>query len=329
MNEIDLVSRVRPEISEPDPDTMNTHRQALLDQAARERNAHYKRRTRLRRPKLAFGGAATALAACAAVIALVVGGVWPVGSGTGRPQATGPGSDNPGAMQRRVSLKVAQMLDRASHAADRQPSLTAQPQQWAYTEYVLNEPRWSRRHQMWRQVDGSDIYVRTHSGGKTVEHRRTIPAGRQPGPEFPPLTDPSYGDLQSLPTEPAKLQAVIYDQAREAVEASKQQVESGAATSVDQRVFTLVSRALPRCVPPNLEAALYQVLKTVPGIVVQPDVTDAIGRKGIGLTYEGPISMILIFDTDTYEFIGARIPTEKRATALIDTGIVDEAGVTP
>lgn len=323
-NELDAVARIRPEPAEPDPDTMRRHREALL-QRAQDQNVRRVHRGRFRVPKLALGGAATAVAVGIAVIALVAGGVFSGPDPAGSPQEPGEHQAD-----RAISLQAAAVLDKASQAARQQPAVPAQPAQWAYTKYVLKEPNWSETNQVWRQVDGSQTFVRTtRSNGTTHERYVGGPPDQQNGVYVPRLLSPSYAYLRDLPTDSEKLRQIVYHQARKAHKDIEQKY--GDRSTVDQRAFSIVSMAIAQFGGlAGVDAGLYQVLKTIPGIGVRPDITDAIGRHGIGITYDSrQISMILIFDTETYEFLGARLPAQDRSTALAESGIVDQAGQLP
>ena len=142
------------------------------------------------------------------------------------------------------------------------------------------------------------------------------------------LNDPTYRLLQTLPTSPQTLLAMIY------------RVERGHGPSPDQEAFVTIGDLLRDTIaPPKVAAALYRAAALIPGVTLVPHATDAIGRPGVAVARIGPgvdggIRDELIFSRTTLQLIGertviARTGTTTSATAIITRAFVDHRGQIP
>jgi hypothetical protein len=142
------------------------------------------------------------------------------------------------------------------------------------------------------------------------------------------LNDPTYRLLQSLPTNPHALLAMIY------------RIERGHGPGPDQEAFVTIGDLLRNTIaPPKVAAALYRAAALIPGVTLIPDATDAIGRHGVAVARIGPgvdggIRDELIFSRATLQLIGertviARTGTTTGATAIIARAFVDHRGQIP
>lgn len=75
-------------------------------------------------------------------------------------------------------------------------------------------------------------------------------------------------------------------------------------------------------VPPNVQAAIYRHLAQTPGMMVNPDAVNIDGRPAVGLgrIIEGYLSQELLFDKQTYQFIGERMVAIKDHVTHGDDG---------
>ncbi|MFI8356907.1 CU044_5270 family protein [Streptomyces cyaneofuscatus] len=165
---------------------------------------------------------------------------------------------------------------------------------------------------------GSDSPVNAHLGDTE---------GTAPG-----IARPTYRWMATLPTDPHKLLAHIT-----ALTPKRENQEH------DQAVFDEIGGMLGGVTPPGTAAALYKAAALIPGVVEAPDAVDAIGRKGIGIArVDAQYSWRSewIFDPETLAYLGSRSfladDTEMGkkgellgADALIESAVVDEAGVRP
>jgi len=142
------------------------------------------------------------------------------------------------------------------------------------------------------------------------------------------LNDPTYRLLQTLPTNPHALLAMIY------------RVERGHGPGPAQEAFVTIGDLLRDTIaPPKVAAALYRAAALIPGVTLVPDATDAIGRPGVAVGRIGPgtdggVREELIFSRATLQLIGertvvARTGMTTSATAIIARAFVDHRGQIP
>lgn len=152
------------------------------------------------------------------------------------------------------------------------------------------------------------------------------------GPAQPSVVRPTYAWLDALPTDPDALLTEIEN------DVAIGNVGGDMGGDRDQVVFnrigTLVTEGI---VPPEVTAALLEAVTRIPGVLIEPDATDALGRSGIGVARsDDTIRSIWIFDTQTYEVLGTRdyfVTTRGDvllgATAVLERGVADSAGDPP
>lgn len=244
-------------------------------------------------------------AVLAAAALLTVGLVVFPGLGFGRAGATATASG---------------VLDRAKLAAVDPP---ARPDQYwkittrAITNVITGEGSWGDpnsttwlRHferTTWVAVDGSrpswyrdrlGPYVRQVDGPPadlpTVAwHDSELWTTNLPGVSERPL------DVRLLPRDPGLLRAALYAWA------------AGRGVSADDQVVTQAADILRQgLADAALRSALFEVLKTVPGVDLVDDNVTLDGRQGLAVGRPEPVNGItrqLIFDTATGEFIGERM----------------------
>jgi hypothetical protein len=281
-----------------------------------------------RRPRRAILAAAAATAALAIAAAVVI--VTSSG-GPSRPVL------DPGAVR---------LLAKAADTAARQPAPHVRDSQYMYIETTAavtsaapmdlgSTPPPVPRHfhlklitsRVWVPVGHScgPVYKRSASpNGKTSI--QTYSGAKCPGAGS--LNDPTYRLLQTLPTNPHALLALIY------------RVERGHGPGPDQEAFVTIGDLLRNTIaPPQVAAALYRAAALIPGVTLIPHATDAIGRHGVAVGRIGPgidggIREALIFSRATWQLIGertviARTGTTTGATAIIDRAFVDHYGQIP
>jgi hypothetical protein len=75
-------------------------------------------------------------------------------------------------------------------------------------------------------------------------------------------------------------------------------------------------------VPPNVQAAIFRHLAQAPGMTINPDAVNIDGRPAVGLgrIIEGYLSQELLFDKQTYQFIGERLVAIKDHVTHGDDG---------
>jgi hypothetical protein len=144
-----------------------------------------------------------------------------------------------------------------------------------------------------------------------------------------------YANLTELPTnEPTALLA--------AIAAASKEPTPGVTKTALPFANVIGTGLLAEPLPPSLAAAVYRALATQPGILVEQNVTDLAGRKGVAIGATDPTGLRyeLIFDPNTLEPLGDRIllatsgPRGKSgqlisATAYLSSGITDQPGQPP
>lgn len=151
------------------------------------------------------------------------------------------------------------------------------------------------------------------------------------GPAAAGVGRPTYAWLSSLPTDPDALLDVLYAEARTV---ERQEPE--------QAVFELIGNLVnEQAVPPKTAAAFYRATTLIPGVEIERGATDALGRQGIGVSRTDTAfrtRTTWVFDSDTRELLGMRSwfthangspDTLFGATAILERGVVDEAGTVP
>ncbi|HTI22269.1 MAG TPA: CU044_5270 family protein [Kutzneria sp.] len=313
MDELDLLSRLRPSDENPDPVALAKHRIALLNHAANPGARIATRRWAM--PRLAIGAAVLAvITAVGLVIALPGGHQAPSG-------AFPPG---PGTAPAAVVL--------LANAADAAANTPAGKGDWTYISTITvayDDRTHTFRTQAWRRIDGGDSLIRDERDGKVTEFKNADISGMSP----PSLRNPTYRYLTTLPTDPTALRKLIYAEAQNEL-GDEKGPNARQLYTVDQWAFQLIGRLVGGA-PPTLKAALYRVAATVPGVVSVNDTTDAAGRHGIGVAHSdnnGGDRTTLIFDRTTYQFMGSASEIHDGRTAaeaVLATGLVEKAGQTP
>ncbi|XQE77693.1 CU044_5270 family protein [Streptomyces microflavus] len=273
-----------------------------------------------RRWSLALG---TAVAAAASIAVLSLG--------SGSPAA--PGKVPP------ASAASVQLLERAALVAAATPQTKVRAGQYTYIKTVghtsvLSETktgemtllRQDEGMEQWTSVDGSAQTLQRKNGSDTL-----LPGNPGQGN----LNSPTYNLLDGLPTDPEALLKHISDDAEENHGAG-----SESTTGPHQEAFVTIGDLLRTGGPPDTTAALYRAAALIPGVDVVPDAVDAAGRHGVAVarTHDGE-RIEWIFDESTVRLLGERTVlvednawgkagTVVTSVALIDSGIVDEAGQT-
>jgi hypothetical protein len=247
------------------------------------------------RPFRRFAAIAAPVATAAAVVAaLVTAG----DGGTGRP------STDPEAVR---------LLDRIAAVAAEQQAPHVRDDQYVYTltegtRQVMDQGRDTYRRSDWHAVDGerdglARITVLSGPSGRGTEDM-TLQA------------DPNratYRELEELPTSTDQL----YDHIWSATE--------GQGPSHEEAALEMIGSMLQDAtLLPRVDAALYRAAARIPGVSVVRDAEDAAGRTGVGLSFgDGEDRDVWVFGEKDLKYLGSD------EVALLDVGVVDEAGQTP
>ncbi|NYE37288.1 hypothetical protein F4692_002421 [Nocardioides cavernae] len=280
------------------------------------------------RSRIAIGIAAPAtVLACAVAVTAVA--VLALTGGT----PVAPTADRPVL----ASSAATRVLERAAERALATPSQAVREDQFVYTRSaaITNEGSLGgavvlgpvHERETWLGQDPGpfgwqDDVIREHGQDWPIESGGASVAGP---------TRPTYAWLDALPTDP---DALLDTLARSASPVDGQ--------TQDQAVFDLIGTlVLEQLVPPRTAAALYRAATRIPGVDVDRRATDALGRAGIGISRADErfgTRTTWVLDESTSTLLGARWyvthadgspDTLFGATAVLETAVVDTAGVAP
>jgi hypothetical protein len=316
MDELTLVARLRDDV--PGPDLAGPERQ-LTDEfyaAAVQRRPEVRRGARRR---FAAAGALAAAAVAAAAVVIVVRGQpahpGPAASSPRPPVVPAPGP----------AATAAQLVAYATRAAAAAPAFDPKPGDWVYTKslaatssageggMLFGPPDGKAVQQTWVRVDGRQQADLDH--GKLVVSS-LMPAGAT-GPTPGGWPNVSYPYLDSLPSAPARLRAVI----EAGLKAQNYVVGSG-----DIGVFNAIQALMENVVLPiKLRASLYGVLASDPAVRFDGHVTDFAGQPGVAFytRQEGYLSIEIVINPRTYAYMGDRYVAYRAhdLPAVVNNGV--------
>ncbi|MGH3210473.1 MAG: CU044_5270 family protein [Trebonia sp.] len=334
MNEIDdmeTVRELRDAVPWPSPARLGDGRARLVASAAAdmERQAF---RTRRFLPRGGTPRRMVALASAAAVAAGIVG--YAISARTAPPArpavASSPAAGHadattPGVTQAVLAAKV--LSAAASHVAMSGVTKEPRPGQWIYSKSVDYQPGQRPASQVaenWITFDGASSAY--YQGRQFIVHKSPVAS---PGPTVSPWAawdatatpKTAYDVLAALPAAPQALLAAIAGHIAKLPpgDISAGNPVAGAAPKTEaQREFDYLTQILWNAAggvggPPAAEAGAYRVLATLPGISVQPGITDAAGAPAIGVSDDGGYSQLLI-DPASYQVTGLRWVSTGRGT---------------
>ncbi|WP_052745175.1 CU044_5270 family protein [Streptomyces sp. WM6386] len=229
--------------------------------------------------------------------AAVAGGVVVAGR-----REDGGGTD----ASRMAPLSAAELLHKAAvrSRADSAGTPIPRDDQYVYTKtyitrtFVKGGKRRTWTDQSWMSVDGSKPSRRQEYG--KVHH--DPPLGKH-DVMWPPT---EYAKLAKWPTDPDEL---------------LERLRMGAQDGQDRRDRTAFVNAVqffvvPRIMPPGLEAATFEAVARIPGIRIDREAVDGLGRKGVAVSYP-KFDFAFIFDATDYTYLGLRL---KGSTADVVDG---------
>ena len=306
---------------------------------------------RRKRPRgLAAVAGAGVLAVAVAATAFVAGQAMSAHPKSS-PQSSGPA--------RAGGSAAAVLLAKIADAAASQPTPTVRDSEFMYIrsavayeeDTIVNGRETStmekpHERQVWLPV--ADLCVTgllTEDGSSTplspfpvvngkVEYPPAAKAGRPSQPGAPGLNftcpsegylgDATYRLLQSLPTSPHALLNYL--------KTGKKWTNDDPATEIGD----LIREAI---IPPAVAAALYRVAALLPGAIVVPDATNAVGQHGIGIAWASTDAAHeyrteWIFNQTSLQYIGERNYNAKTGvvygeSAILQRAFVNKAGQLP
>ncbi|MGW2723165.1 CU044_5270 family protein [Streptomyces sp. NPDC001492] len=201
------------------------------------------------------------------------------------------GTDAP----RMTTLSAAQLLHKAAGQSRSAGAGLPIPRndQYLYTKtyitrtYVKGARTKTWTDESWLSVDGSKPSWREEFG--KIHH--DPPLGRHEV-RWPPT---EYAKLAKWPTDPDRLLKLLRWTGKNAPEANSMAFMNACMLMEG-----------PRVMPPGLEAATFEAVAKIPGIRLDYHDVDALGRRGIGVSYP-KITFSFVFDPKTYAYLGLRL----------------------
>jgi hypothetical protein len=144
---------------------------------------------------------------------------------------------------------------------------------------------------------------------RVLELARGVVDIERPNPNGEMSPESLYPDLSGDPTDPAELRLAI--QNHEAPGISDQ---PGKPLGTTETIEGLTGILYHPNASPALRAAAFKALAEMPGVGLNRDATDLVGRSGYAISYERPqvgLRDEYIFDPETSQFLGER-------TVLVD-----------
>ena len=332
MNELELLARLRDEV----PLSTSTHVEHAVLSAIREPAADARLRLRVSAPLTARARGRDGLGrlaprpVLAGALALALGAGAAAGVAVSRNhlpahqktqvipwsgQAAAPWPAKPSFGRARTE---AELIDYVTRVANLAPDRAPSPHDWVVVKLeaarsskggggFMFGPADERQVTLqWNRVDGcaatSSIIVPSHlPPAKTLSGRLTISPQMCDQGDLAGWKSISYQYLNSLPTDPAALESVIL----------ANNPPGGYIPTRTAAIFDAIDNLLAdgevwgAVIPPKLSAALYRILRELPGVRFESD-TDLAGRKGLGfyVVTEGYIKQELVIDPLTYTYMG-------------------------
>lgn len=217
-----------------------------------------------------------------------------------------------------ANAEAAQVLHNAAAAALGLPDVEPRPDQFVYTKSRSGESM----REAWLSVDGTrDGLIREIPAGAVEQipvpgcrdgRAATVKGGRVNPRQTEPCT-PAPAYLPDLPTDADAMLDYLN---------RSYKGEPGDSNAMGKDVLALVAENYLR---PRSRAALFQAAADLPGLEVVRDVKDGAGRPGIGIAWSSEEkSAVLVFDADTYAFLGM-----ADTLATLEVAVVDAVGERP
>ncbi len=236
---------------------------------------------------------------------------------------------------------VSQVLHRISDAAGKGEALPVRDDQFGYVRSTGRDVDLTSGTLVVGPLKESESWFSQKPGpqkklGLSRTDGETLPINAELGDSEgtrPGLFRPTYRWLATLPTDPRQLLGYL-------TELTPKFEEEDHDHAVFMSIGGLIGDPL---LPPDTAAALFEAVALIPGVTEAPDAVDALGRTGVGIAREDARSAThteWVFDRDGLTYLGSRSYLTKDTaygkkgdllgdSAVIETAVVDEAGVRP
>lgn len=213
-------------------------------------------------------------------------------------ESEGPDRAGTNAPPMRNAAAVTVLNEAAAYAGDQETPVAPRDDQFIYSKRIIKETdRKTGKVKTyvdvnWDSVDGSKRSLTMERGNVIWEE--PMKKGES---VWPPR---EWSKLKKLPTDPEKLVPAI---------TTAQSIDDLSGFDWFRAYFLLGELLKQPVLPPGMRPAAYEALALVPGVKAIPGVKDSAGRTGVGIAYTGEGAQkgsYLIFDAETYEFLGFR-----------------------
>jgi hypothetical protein len=333
MHELAELARLREDV--PPAPTDRAYERLADAMTGSARTAGWQRQGNGNSRKLVIAMSAAAAVIAVAITAAVLG---VPSSGTAPGPTTRP--NRPASRLLPWPAGLAPLAIRGQALALRYPRFSApSPKDWAYTDMLrtLFPGIPNETAQFWQQI-GTDDAAGRINGGRLTRTSSGGPGGYVFG--WRVSMSNIYAYLARLPASPAALRAVILANLRTR-HTLRPEPSIKALGGLTVAVFDVIQPLfLDAVVPPRLQAEFLSVLASLPGVRLDPDVTDAAGRQGVGLYIRENAGSFeeLIFSPVTCTYLGEQWYQVRRdgqrgpamdEIAALGSGIVQRAGQLP
>jgi hypothetical protein len=317
VNDLELLRDLRAGVPSPAPERLAAGRARLVDSIARARAPRpqpRRGRSRAGRARRVLLPAGLSLAT-AAILAVVLGAPPAAAPTATAPNATVPTATVPTGPAHPVG--AVQMLDAAAVTVLRQPAGRPADSQWIYTKFVEYEyGQGTVSSDNWITFDGSrSAYL--DNGRLTVHTQQSAQSAAAAGPfdrynaNATPAT--AYDALAALPANPDTALAEVDKQ----LAALGPSILPGPASfyapaNLGQKQFDYLSQLLWNAsggAPATAEAAVFHAMAAIPGISIQTNVADVVGRPALGVSANDGETELLL-DPRTYQVLGMRVVSD-------------------
>lgn len=309
MNEIDLLTQLRDEVPLSEPSPAVEHAFARSLRAGQVAGAtHYPGWRPARLVVAAAVVASTAVVAAAVLTSGLSGHDSVPPRGRVAPSGAALRHVPPPALHLGRARTEAQLVDYATRSAAAAANVPG-PHEWVYVKtedaqssaggggFLFGPPDERLIGQEWTRVD-----QRMFAG--YVHHHLQFSPGA-PGTTLGGWKSISPSYLNSLPTDPARLKVIILASNRNPK--MPWYVGRNKAYTIFNGIFTLISdgQSEGTWIPPKLEAAMYRILASLPGVHFDR-ATDLAGRHGMGfyMLPGGWEKQELVINPVTYAYMG-------------------------
>jgi hypothetical protein len=268
-----------------------------------------------RRPLVVAGTIAAAAAVAVAVVQAQP--ATPAGRTSG--QAVRPGPPVPSVP--RPAATAAELVAYATRAAAVRPAFNPKPHQWIYRRELyprlsqpqalpIGPPYQLLKFQHWTRVD-DQLQASIRDGKLVVDNpgNQGAELGGWPGIGIPA----NYAYLDSLPASSPKLKRIIAANNH----VSPRTVRGG------RTIFDAIRALMDNDVlSPRLNATLYGVLATLPGVRFDRSVTDLAGRHDLAFTVieNGWAKSEILISPTTYAYLGQQLTANRAYTSVASDG---------